>query len=277
MRKCKPSCDKSRYCTPTADHFPPELAVLSAPEREELALLTFYVQFVTLRGGKAPVTAKKRRGVISGRWKATSPDDSSNPKVRMALRWLLKNNALYSKYFDTHKKLLEVNVGETKTWSYIPTAMLLLRHHGVEVAAYPWLYPHGYMSDTSFIKANKNDKPSIKASWAHTVFGGFFLSCIGVTLCDTLGGKHASLTAQKKKKLDESPRFSCHLMSAYPVFGLLASLPPMTGVVEGMVELRWSTISTSLPSGLTKWKHSLMYVDSYKQKVRWARAFQASS
>ena len=159
MRKCKPSCDKSRYCTPTADHFPPELAVLSVPEREELALLTFYVQFVTLRGGKAPVTAKKKRGVISGRWKATSPDDSSDPKVRMALRWLLKNNAL----------------GETKAWSYIPTAMLLLRHHGVEVAAYPWLYPHGYMSDTSFIKANKNDKPSIKASWAHKVFGGFFL------------------------------------------------------------------------------------------------------
>ena len=175
MRKCKPSCDKSRYCTPTADHFPPELAVLSAPEREELALLTFYVQFVTLRGGKAPVTAKKKRGVISGRWKATSPDDSSDPKVRMALRWLLKNNPLYRKYFDMHKKLLEVNVGETKSWSYIPTAMLLLRHHGVEVAAYPWLYPHGYMSDTSFIKANKNDKPSIKASWAHKVFGGFFL------------------------------------------------------------------------------------------------------
>ena len=176
VRKCKPSCDKSRYCTPTADHFPPELAVLSAPEREELALLTFYVQFVTLRGGKAPVTAKKKRGVISGRWKATSPDDSSDPKVRMALRWLLKNNALYRKYFDMHKKLLEVNVGETKAWSYIPTAMLLLRHHGVEVAAYPWLYPHGYMSDTSFIKANKNDKPSIKASWAHKVFGGFLFA-----------------------------------------------------------------------------------------------------
>ena len=170
VRKCKPSCDKSRYCTPTADHFPPELAVLSVPEREELAVLTFYVQFVTLRGGKAPVTAKKKRGVISGRWKATSPDDSSNPKVRMALRWLLKNNPLYRKYFDMHKKLLDVNLGETKSWSYIPTAMLLLRHHGVEVAAYPWLYPHGYMSDTSFINANKNEKPSIKASWAHKVF-----------------------------------------------------------------------------------------------------------
>ena len=61
------------------------------------------------------MTAKKKRGVISGRWKATSPDDSSDPKVRMALRWLLKNNPLYRKYFDMHKKLLDVNVGDTKS------------------------------------------------------------------------------------------------------------------------------------------------------------------
>ena len=93
-------------------------------------------------------------------------------------------------------------MGETKSWSCIPTA-------------YPWLYPHGYMSDTSFIKA-KSEKPSIKAS------------CLRVFALESLFliffGKARLPNSRKKKDeiLNESPRFSAHLMSL-SLFGLLAS------------------------------------------------------
>ena len=114
------------------------------------------------------MTAKKKKGVVSGRWKKSSPTSSENPKVKAALAWLLENNAIYRAYFEMHEKLLERNFGETKAWIYIRTAALLLRNEGIEVAAYPYLYPHAYMSDTSFVKKD-NEKPSIRASWAHKV------------------------------------------------------------------------------------------------------------
>jgi hypothetical protein len=69
-------------------------------------------------------------------------DASAEGKVVAAYRWLYANNPTYADWVRDRQ-------GKWKDEVYIATSQLLLHRDGVEVAAYPWLYPRVWFGDTN--------------------------------------------------------------------------------------------------------------------------------
>ena len=150
------------YVTPQAHHWDPWLAAISHPaapkkfihevlsfeELKALAPVELHVDFNTKRGGNASVTSRQKKSLIRARWKPRAvPDCLRSEQQRRAYQWLLNNNQTYRIMVDKHNALLnQRNLDGTQLW--IPTAELLLRLPGLEVAARPWLYPYAAFGDT---------------------------------------------------------------------------------------------------------------------------------
>ena len=125
-----------RSLVPRKAFWPEELVALSPVEWQELALLDFKVDYRTCKGGRSPVVSRQKLSVTRGVWRKDLPRPTS-PRLESALAWLLANNKHYEFYYSKLRTLLAAeDISRT-----VPTAQLLLRMPGVEVAARPWLYP----------------------------------------------------------------------------------------------------------------------------------------
>ena len=119
------------------------MANLSINDLKSLRLLEIKFNYEKERGkiSKAPVYNVKKLEVCRGVWCKDFKPDALSPKLYAAYKWLMLN-PVYAKYF----KLWEDAV--SKGEKFISTSKLLLQFHGIEVAAFPWLYIREEYSDT---------------------------------------------------------------------------------------------------------------------------------
>ena len=69
-------------------------------------------------------------------------------KARAAYDWLMGNNATYRRWVEKQEQVLDSKARDDTVSLYIPTAELLLRSPGVEVACRPILYPCAAYGDS---------------------------------------------------------------------------------------------------------------------------------
>ena len=196
---CKPHCDPCpqsllvagqhgngklmAYVTPAETHWHDLLAALktddlakalTAKDLDSLIVVRLYVDYKTVRGGKSEITSMKKQSVVRAEWREQPLQQvERSPAAAKAFAWLMDNNCTYKQFVTAHAELHLENASEASTtWRRIPTAELLLRQPGIEVAARPWLYPWASYGDTDIglrlrqlqhIKASS--KPSLRASW----------------------------------------------------------------------------------------------------------------
>ena len=164
------------YVTPAQHHWqspnqPNLFKQLSAAEATSLALLDIKCDYKVIKGGGAPMSNKKKTAVVKAVWRGQDVEASLSAPAKLAFDWLCANNATYARWLRHHRQLLADNQG-VEGWRPIPTAQLLLRMHGVEVAARPWLYPAAAFGDTdirprllSAGRITEKQRPSTKASF----------------------------------------------------------------------------------------------------------------
>ena len=154
-------------------------AILPKKDLEKLSLLDLRVDYTNFRGGKAPITSKKKKSVVKGVWKPHDIEQHlPSEACRRAFEFLRDNNEAYRGHLANHRQLLANNrTSGSQQWRWILTADLLLNHQGLEVAARPWLYPTEAFGDTDLsdrLKARARipdtAKPSLKASWQRKIF-----------------------------------------------------------------------------------------------------------
>ena len=165
------------HIDPEAKEGTPLHAVLSKKDMEALAPLELRVDFATRRGGKATITSRQKQSLVRARWKLNKVEENfrQDGPGKRAFEWLMDNNSTYAHYVNKHKELLrEGAVRQGNAW--VPTAELLLRLPGLEVAARPWLYPYAAFGDTDLAARLKELKqigeastPSLKTSWLRKV------------------------------------------------------------------------------------------------------------
>ena len=169
------------YVTPKKDDWPPELRALrTRKDFDALSIIHLNAEYTVVRGGKAPVTNLKKSTVVRARWVDFDVEHRlTTDAQRTAFRWLMANNDVYAFYVrDFRSRRLEVHQTRSaaaaaaaaaatseaaaegnprrepdrdmwkRLWPAIPTAELLLKMPGVEIAMRPWLYPTAAFGDT---------------------------------------------------------------------------------------------------------------------------------
>ncbi|OLP86649.1 Ubiquitin carboxyl-terminal hydrolase 26 [Symbiodinium microadriaticum] len=238
---CKPACDPCpeslllpgdvsdtrklmAYVTPRQKDWDPLLEALgvdnlasglTVEDLDTLPVVRLYVDYKTVRGGKAEVTSLKKQSVVRAEWRDRPLREVPRSKeAAAAFQWLLDHNTTYKTFVDNHATLLEAHArDESSSWRRLLTADLLLNRPGIEIAARPWLYPWASYGDTDIAQRLKqlqliksNSKPSLRTSWERkctsrcaSYAADFQLQCL---LYDTAMARTistvASLAASKK-------------------------------------------------------------------------------
>ena len=194
---------------------PPNARLCDVVSQEDilaLALMQFRVDYVTKSGG-ASIRSKQKRSVIRAQWSSQLPSTAiSSDAGRRAYEWLMQNNTTYAFLAGKHREVLE-NWDEEHSHLWIATAKLLLQSPGIEVAAFPWLYPVEGYGDTDLSDRLKplkqiaaSSTPSLKTSWLRKVCSrsvdyeaNYLLGCFlyDVSLARTLSTV-VNLAEQKK-------------------------------------------------------------------------------
>ena len=168
------------------------------------------------RGGNAEITSKQKRSLTRCRWHpATLLDAPRGDLAARAFTWLLQNNDTYRAWVHRHAALTQEN--KLKEGRDLPTAELLLRSPGIEIAARPWLYPLPSMADTNIQErllplgwTNARSKPSIRASFMHKLLSrcvdyskDFPLQCLLYDVCMARTISAVQAIAQQNKMSPE--------------------------------------------------------------------------
>ena len=164
------------YVTPQIGDWPEELRCLGEADAKALSIIDLHVDFKRVKGGSAPITSKKKTSLTKATWrKADLEPQLPSDAAKKAFTWLMQHNATYHHYIQMHRQIL-AQPSKAEGWHIIPTAQLLLRMPGVEVAARPWLYPVAAFGDTDIKDRlvhlgwlGENQKPSTKTSWLRKV------------------------------------------------------------------------------------------------------------
>ena len=174
----------------------PLTEVLAKVELENLAVVRIHVDYRSRRGGNAEITSKQKRSLTRCRWAPASLLKAHRGDLAArAFTWLLQNNDSYRAWIHQHAALIQEN--KLQDSRDLPTAELLLRSPGIEVAARPWLYPLPSMADTNIQErllplgwTHARSKPSIRASFMHKVLSrcadyskDFPLQCLLYDIC----------------------------------------------------------------------------------------------
>ena len=190
--------------------------VLPRVEIENLAVLRIHVDYRSRRGGNADITSKQKRSLTRCRWHPASL--LATPRGDLAARaftWLLQNNGTYQAWVHRHAALIQEK--KLQEGRDLPTAELLLRSPGIEIAARPWLYPLPSMSDTNIQErllplgwTNARSKPSIRASFMHKLLSrcvdytkDFPLQCLLYDVCMARTISAVQAIAQQNKMSPE--------------------------------------------------------------------------
>ena len=90
----------------------------------------------------------KKLGLSRAEWKRTKVEPRPGTKLRKAYDWLMANNATYRNWVTLHNDFLLKLQSMENPHYWIRTSDLLLKMPGIEVAAYPLLYPRASFADT---------------------------------------------------------------------------------------------------------------------------------
>jgi hypothetical protein len=123
------------------------LYALSPEETRALQVVRLFCDFKRQRGmkGTAPMSNTKKLSVVRAEWSRLSVRTSlPTERAKAAYDFLTANNPTYRSFVQRHEAFLHGNPGNYT----IPTAELLLRMDGVEVACRPHLYPHHAYGDS---------------------------------------------------------------------------------------------------------------------------------
>ena len=140
--------------TPATSHMESMLD-LSVAECKQLRCISIFIQRCVRETGKnrsAPVFNYKKLSITMARWEESLPQDRcTTARSRAACRWLYANNMTYRERYDMHRTILNdyrSNSASSRTSLYISTYELLMKSPGIEVAAWPILYPWSRYGDT---------------------------------------------------------------------------------------------------------------------------------
>ena len=93
-------------------------------------------------GGYTQCGHFKKLSVVRGKWQSTLPlARCKTPRAKAAYRWLYEFNMTYRYFVGLHRGVLNAVAAGERTELFEPTHKLLLEHPGIEVAAFPFLYP----------------------------------------------------------------------------------------------------------------------------------------
>ena len=118
-----------------------DLWTLDDMEKESLSIVHLLCDYKSIRGGHAPVKNIHKLSVIRAQWKKVDVERNlPTEKAKVVFAALMRQNYIYALYIRSHTWVLSDNKGKAHCdWIWIPTAELLLRSPGIEVAARPWL------------------------------------------------------------------------------------------------------------------------------------------
>ncbi len=90
----------------------------------------------------------KRLGIAHGKWKGPRISERQlTTRARAAYEWLMQHNATYAAWQQRHDAAMQA--GPHKGHGYVfQTWSLLLHSPGIEIAAFPVLYPQSSFSDS---------------------------------------------------------------------------------------------------------------------------------
>ena len=103
------------------------------------------------RDDRGPSFNYKKMCITRGRWeKELAEDRCTSAKAKAAGKWLYKNNMTYRQFYKMHKSILVSYKKGTRSTLYEKTSNLLISEqlYGLEVAAWPLLYPWARYGDT---------------------------------------------------------------------------------------------------------------------------------
>ena len=140
--------------TPATSHLESMLD-LSADECENLRCVSIFIKRIERETGKnrsAPVFNFKKCSITMARWEESLAEDRcTTARSRAAWRWLYGNNMTYRERCDMHRTILNdfhSRSASSRKNLYISTYELLMKSPGIEVAAWPILYPWSRYGDT---------------------------------------------------------------------------------------------------------------------------------
>ena len=125
---------------------------LSRKEAWSLAPIRIFNDLKQERGKltSAKTYTLKKWGISRAEWARSSiVPDGSNHKLLKAYSWLIENNETYRKWCERHAAFLIDQERFSAPRYFLRTSDLLLHEPGVEVAAFPILYPRACFGDTS--------------------------------------------------------------------------------------------------------------------------------
>ena len=98
---------------------------------------------------RGPTFNYKKTVISRGLWYDTLAEKRcTTAKARAARLWLYENNMTYREYYNLHRSILNNYKSGARKELYEPTHSLLLKLPGIEVAAWPILYPWSRYGDT---------------------------------------------------------------------------------------------------------------------------------
>ena len=111
------------YVTPQKEDWPEELFNLTAAEAASLEIIKLNCTYKNIRGGKSPVTSRKKTQVIKATWRRTDVQAGlPTAAARAAFSWLMEKNNKYKEYIKNHKRLLAAEHEDGDQWWITPTA-----------------------------------------------------------------------------------------------------------------------------------------------------------
>ena len=136
--------------TPATSHLESMLE-LTVDECEQLRCLSIFAKFDRERGKskKAPTWNYKKLSIVMARWEDTLSEKRCLTRRSMAARrWLYDNNMTYRHFSGIHRVVLVEHASGARKSLYVSTYDLLMKYSGIEVAAFPILYPWSRYGDS---------------------------------------------------------------------------------------------------------------------------------
>jgi len=127
------------------------MANLTVEEARSLELVRVWCDMKKERGRtrNAGTYNWKKLGISRAAWKAPNMRARDlTPKARAAYEWLLQHNATYADWHKKHEDIMQKGPHPQNGYVF-QTWNLLLHSPGIEVAAFPLLYPQQSFGDTN--------------------------------------------------------------------------------------------------------------------------------
>ena len=128
----------------TMDQFQnlPSMLDMTATQVRKLSIVEVGVDSVVVQADKAPTSNLRKSSLVRAAWRHTSIEADmaieEDLQVTKAFKFLVEHNAVYADYVRQWHEGASMRAQTASYW--IESALLLLKHPGIEMAYAPWLY-----------------------------------------------------------------------------------------------------------------------------------------